>query len=203
MPEFVSPPLCSGAGAPPHPERPTNPPALRLSVAWSRVRSVENLMTELNAALTAEPDSRKPKLDALWAEIDPADHASRCIAAHFIADLQEDLDDEVAWDEVSLRESVNVSDADLQAIHPTLTVAGFMPSLHLNLADGYRRQGRFAEAADRLGTSREFDFALTDGTADEKLYADGIREAQERVRRLIAAEDRTKLAPPTPTDDRG
>lgn len=146
-------------------------------------------MAKLGAALTAAPEERKPALTALWAEIDEHDHAARCIAAHYIADAQDDLDAEVAWDETALAEVAHVSDAELQAIHPTLTVAGFLPSLHLNLADGYRRQGRFTEAADRLQTSREFDFAL-EGAADPA-YAAGIRDALEGVAAKIAAGDAT------------
>lgn len=168
-----------------------------LSEGGATVGAMDNLMADLGAALTAEPVARKPKLEALWSRIDPCDHASRCIAAHFIADVQDELDAEVEWDEVSLAESAHVSDAELQAVHPTLTVAGFMPSLHLNLADGYRRQGRFAEAADRLQTSREFDFALDDPQQDAAGYSAQIRGGQERVAELIAAGD-TAVIPEAP-----
>lgn len=147
-------------------------------------------MTELGAAMTGEQAERRQKLETVWARIEPSDHAARCIAAHYIADVQEELDAEVEWDEVALAESAHVSDAQLQEIHPSLSVAGFMPSLHLNLADGYRRQGRFEDAADRLQTSREFDFAL-DGSPDPS-YAAGIREAQERLSQRIVAKDRTR-----------
>ncbi|WP_248490595.1 hypothetical protein [Tsukamurella sp. PLM1] len=147
---------------------------------------MENLMTELGAAL-ADQAGRKSKLETLWSRIAPEDHAGRCIAAHYIADAQDDLDAEVEWDEVALAESAHVSDAELQAVHESLSVAGFMPSLHLNLADGYRRQGRFAEAADRLQTSREFDFVLD--SAIDPAYASGIRDAQDRLADRIAAAD--------------
>ncbi|GED96118.1 hypothetical protein [Gordonia crocea] len=146
-----------------------------------------DLMAKLGPALTAAPMDRKRELDALWAEID--DHAARCIVAHYRADVADDIDAEVGWDELALAEAVHLNDDELRAIHPTLSVAGFLPSLHLNLADGYRRQGRFAEAADRLQTSREFDFAL-DGAADPT-YAAGIREAQRVVGDKIAAGDRS------------
>ncbi|MGC5025477.1 hypothetical protein ACLQ3K_12065 [Tsukamurella sp. DT100] len=158
---------------------------------------MENLMTELGAAMTGEPAERKQKLEATWARIAPGDHPARCIAAHYIADVQEELDAEVEWDEVALAESAHVSDAELQAIHPSLSVAGFMPSLHLNLAEGYRRQGRFADAADRLQTSREFDFALD--SAIDPAYASGIREAQERMAARIAAGDSAGTLAPEPS----
>jgi hypothetical protein len=48
-----------------------------------------------------------------------------------------------------LMSNILTSDANLQAIHPAMYVAGFMPSLHLNLADGYRRLGRFEEASQK------------------------------------------------------
>ncbi|MFT3898672.1 MAG: hypothetical protein QM728_00280 [Gordonia sp. (in: high G+C Gram-positive bacteria)] len=147
---------------------------------------MENLIGELGAALGADQAERKGKLEALWDSIDPGDHAARCIAAHYIADAQDDLDEELAWDERSLTESAFVSDAQLQAIHPTLSVVGFLPSLHLNLADGYRRLGRFDSARAHLEKSREFDFALDDA---DPAYAAGIRDAQAGVADKISVED--------------
>lgn len=150
-------------------------------------------MTELGAALTAEPGERKQMLESVWSRIEPNDHTARCIAAHYIADVQDEVDAEVEWDEVSLAESAHVSDADLQAVHSSLTVAGFMPSLHLNLGEGYRRQGRFAEAAERLQTSREFDFALD--SAVDPAYATGIRDAQDALAVRIASGDSSSVPP--------
>lgn len=155
----------------------------------SNVRGMENLMTDLGAALNAEGTDRQLRLETLWVGIEPGDHASRCIAAHYIADVQSELDAEVEWDEVALAESAHVSDADLQGIHESLSVAGFMPSLHLSLADGYRRQGRFTEAADRLQTSAEFDFALD--TALNPGYAVTIRELRAVIAGKIEALDRS------------
>ncbi|HNP57239.1 MAG TPA: hypothetical protein PK331_00065 [Gordonia sp. (in: high G+C Gram-positive bacteria)] len=150
---------------------------------------MDGLLTKLGAVLTGPPDGRQRELDVLWAQIDADDHAARCIAAHYIADAQGDLDAEVGWDETSLTEVALTCDDELQAIHPTLSVAGFLPSLHLNLADGYRRQGRFTEAADQLRQSREFDFALN-GAADPS-YSAGIRTAQAELAAKIASDDRT------------
>ena len=83
----------------------------------------------------------------------PEDAPARCILAHFLADAQDGLDDEIAWDEVSLAESAKISDDDLRAFHPAKHVAGFMSSLHLNLADAYRRLGRFEAAGRHLESS--------------------------------------------------
>jgi hypothetical protein len=97
--------------------------------------------------LATDRAAGRQALTELWDAIDPGDTAARCILPHYLADAQDDLGDEIAWDEVSLAESAKISDDDLRAIHPAMHVAGFMSSLHLNLADGYRRLGRFMRAA--------------------------------------------------------
>lgn len=44
------------------------------------------------------------------------DHAQRCVIAHYLADLEPDLDDEVAWDERALAAHLGVTDDDLRPI---------------------------------------------------------------------------------------
>ena len=80
-----------------------------------------------------------------WAATTADDHAQRCVLAHYLADREPELADEVAWDEVALREHALVADDALAAIGIP-SVRGMAPSLHLNLGDGYLRQGRVGEA---------------------------------------------------------
>ena len=96
--------------------------------------------------------------------------AARGILAHFLADMQDDLDDEIAWDEVSLAESAKVSDDELRAIHPDMHLASFMSSLHLNLADGYRRLGRIEAAGRHLESSLVGDGARTGDRPEDVAY---------------------------------
>ena len=67
------------------------------------------------------------ELDVLWAQIDADDHAARCIAAHYIADAQGDLDAEVGWDETSLTEVAPTDDDELRAITRRYVWPGFLP----------------------------------------------------------------------------
>ena len=53
--------------------------------------------------------------------------------------------DEVVWDEVALREHALLAD-DALAVIGIPSTRGMAPSLHLNLGDGYLRQGRVEEA---------------------------------------------------------
>jgi hypothetical protein len=155
------------------------------------------LLTGLASALgrlATDRASGRQALTDLWDALDPRDAAGRCILAHYLADAQDGLDDEIAWDEMSLAESAKVSDEDLRAIHPTLHVGGFMSSLHLNLADGYRRLGRFDEAGRQLEFSLACNGALTRDLPEHIAYRDMIVTGQQRVAAAIAARDSTPLA---------
>jgi hypothetical protein len=119
-----------------------------------------------------------------WAATTPDDHAQRCVLAHYLADQEPELADEVAWDEVALREHALLADDALAAIGIP-SVSGMAPSLHLNLGDGYLRQGRFPDAAAelRLGLAAA-------GTLDDDGYGRMIREGLAHLEdRLPAAGD--------------
>jgi hypothetical protein len=107
---------------------------------------------------------------------------------------KDDLEDEIAWDEMSLTESAKLSDDDVRAIHPTLHVREFMSSLHLNLADGYRRLGRFDEASRQLELSLAAKGALTGDRPEQVTYRDMIVTGQQRVAAAIEARDSMSLA---------
>ena len=80
-----------------------------------------------------------------WAATADDDHARRCVLAHYLADREPELADEVAWDELALREHALLAD-DALAVIGIPSARGMAPSLHLNLGDGYLRQGRVDEA---------------------------------------------------------
>jgi hypothetical protein len=95
-------------------------------------------------------------LTSLWDSLDhttaPAD---RCTLAHFIADLQDDIHAELAWDLRALAAATGTSNAeDRAAVTPQLDA--FLPSLHLNAGDAYRRIGdlKLARHHARIGLSR-------------------------------------------------
>ncbi len=74
----------------------------------------------------------------------------RCTIGHYVADLCEDAAEALTWDIRALDAAVMLTDERVKAHHASLSVAGFYPSLHLSVADNYRRLNSFAAAALHL-----------------------------------------------------
>ncbi len=100
--------------------------------------------------------------------------------AHYLADLEDDLAAEVAWDERALAAYAEVGETELAAIGIP-SAAGLAPSLHLNLGDGYRRQGRADDARQQL----ELGVLAVDALSDDG-YASMIRSGLERLAERLA-----------------
>lgn len=113
----------------------------------------------IGQALAGDRDRARAALTTCWEETGETDHGQRCVIAHYLADLQPDLDDEVAWDERALAAYLHVTDQDLAPVGIT-SARGIAPSLHLNLGDGYLRQGRVASARAQLEAGHEAQHAL-------------------------------------------
>ena len=114
---------------------------------------------------------------ALWAEIgQDGDPLHRCTLAHYLADTQDDPEDELAWD---LRALAAAEEAGGTPAHDgPPAVRALYPSLHLNLAADYVRLGRPDAARAHLDRSRGAARTL----ADDR-YGQGVRAA---IRRLEA-----------------
>ena len=103
--------------------------------------------------------------------------------AHYLADREPELADEVAWDEVALREHALVADDALAAIGIP-SARAMAPSLHLNLGDGYLRQGRVEEARVQL----EAGLAAVDALGDDgygAMVRDGLRPPRRPASRTV------------------
>ncbi|WP_211254423.1 hypothetical protein [Knoellia sinensis] len=88
------------------------------------------------------------------------------------------------WDEAALAAYPHVSDEDLAPVGIP-SARGLAPSLHLNLADGYLRQGRHQESRQHLEAATGALPALGDDAYGE-LVRDGLAGVAER---LHAAKD--------------
>jgi ribosomal protein S18 acetylase RimI-like enzyme len=107
----------------------------------------------------------------LWTEIgEDGDPLHRCALAHYMADVQDDVADELAWDLRALHAADSLTDERAREHHSSLAVKGFYPSLHLNLGEDYRKLGDLANALEQLALARATLDAL--GSDD---YAAGIR----------------------------
>ena len=120
-------------------------------------------------------------LEALWSEIGVGgDPFHRCTLAHYLADLYDDAAVALVWDVRALDAADALGDERAQQHHASLQVAAFYPSLHLNLADNFRRLGSFDAAADHLARAEDRCTALPDDA-----YGEMIRAALADVRRAV------------------
>jgi hypothetical protein len=137
----------------------------------------------VTVAQSGDPDEGRRRLLACWQGTAEADHAQRCVVAHYLADLQDDLDEELAWDERALEALPHVTDDDLRPLGLS-SAAGLAPSLHLNLGDGYLRRGDVDRARHHL----EQGMAAVDVLADDA-YGTMVRGGFERLAARIETPD--------------
>lgn len=104
----------------------------------------------------------------------------RCAVAHALADVQDDLDDELTWDERALAEAGTAAGEPVPDGMPP--VAALLPSLHLNLADLHRRRGEPTAARTHVARGRDALSALgADGAQPH------LAEALDRVAAALDA----------------
>ncbi|NEK58722.1 hypothetical protein GCU56_12670 [Geodermatophilus sabuli] len=154
-------------------------------------------MADVAAAVQAGRDGRRAeareRLTALWERLGPeGDPLDRVTVAHFLADLQDDARDELAWDERALAAAGDLTDDRGHQQHAGSQVRGFLPSLHLNLADVHRRLGNEPAAREHLAAA---DASAPDLPGGD--YGDLIRSGLEHVRAAIdrGSTDRLPTAP--------
>lgn len=124
----------------------------------------------------------RARLLELWTEIGTAgDPLHRCTLAHYLADLYEDPARALAWDIRALDAADTLTDDRARQHHAGLQVAGFYPSLHLNLADNYRRLGSWEAATEQVAAARACLHTLADDA-----YGRTIRTALDEVAEAIA-----------------
>lgn len=98
-----------------------------------------------------------------------------CVLAHSMADVQDDVSEELMWDLRALAAADRISDEDVAQAGVPLPVAGLYPSLHLNLSECYRRLGDLDRAREHLRQARDKVGALGDD-AYGRLIRDGLRK---------------------------
>ena len=130
-------------------------------------------------------DAARDLFTQLWADIggEEGDPLHVCVLAHSMADTQDDPHQELVWDLRALAAADRIKDDRAAAAEVTLPVAGLYPSLHLNLADGYRKLGHRDQARVHLQQARETIEILGDDD-----YGRLIREGLERLTRELASD---------------
>ncbi|MGW4477338.1 hypothetical protein [Rhodococcus triatomae] len=145
----------------------------------------------VTAGRSGDPDGARTRLLALWEEITPTgDALHRCSLAHYLADLYPDAAQALIWDVRALDAAAALTDERARNHHASLQVAGFYPSLHLNIADNLRRLGSFDAAREHFEAGR----ARVDALPDDE-YGSLLRRALVEVGEAV--EQRSTEARPT------
>jgi hypothetical protein len=118
----------------------------------------------------------------IWDEIggEHGDPLHVCVLAHSMADVQDDVRDELVWDLRALAAADSLTDERTGAAGVALPVAGLYPSLHLNLCDCYRKLGDLGRAREHLEDARAGIGALGDDDYG-RLIKDGLRTLTEQL----------------------
>jgi hypothetical protein len=114
----------------------------------------------------------------IWDDIggEQGDPLHVCVLAHSMADVQDDVHQELMWDLRALAAVGLITDERVAQAGVPLSVAGLYPSLHLNVSDCYRKLGDLSRAREHLQRARAEIGALGD---DE--YGQLIRGGLERL----------------------
>lgn len=127
-------------------------------------------------------EAARQVLAQIWDEIgrEQGDPLHICVLAHAMADVQDDVHDELVWDQRALTAADQLTDSRVAQAGVMLPVAGLYPSLHLNLAEGYRKLGDLDRAREHLQRAQTEMGALGDDG-----YAQLIKGGLDRLAQLL------------------
>ena len=116
--------------------------------------------------------------EEVWNDIggDEGDPLHRCALAHAMADVQEDVSEELVWDLRALKAADLITDARAAEAGVQGTVGAFYPSLHLNVGECFRKLGDLDSARRHLERGR-----AAAGTLSEDGYGQMIRHGLDRL----------------------
>lgn len=138
----------------------------------------------LALAQSGEREAGRRVFAEVWEEIggERGDPFHRCALTHWMADVQDDPEDELLWDRRALEAADLIRDECAAAAGVSSPVAGFYPSLHLNLAECYRKLGRYDQARRHLAAGQAAVDALpvACGLRRGRRAAAGVRRMASR-----------------------
>jgi tetratricopeptide (TPR) repeat protein len=165
-----------------------------LEVKGHSVTDQDPVMTQIGEGIelshTGNRDAARQLFSELWEQIggDRGDPLHRCALAHSMAEVQNDVGDELTWDHRALEAADLIRDDRAAAAGVSSSVAGFYPSLHLNLGECYRKLGEYDHACRHL----EDGLASVDALPDDG-YGHMIKGGLERLRQRLQESDRSIL----------
>ena len=139
---------------------------------------MERVAAAQQLATSGDRDGARTAFAAVWADVgDDGDPLHVVTLAHYMADVQDDPHAELEWDQRALRALERLTDERARRYHPSLSVRGFLPSLHLNLAAGHAKLGDRDAARRHLVEAEAVVSVLPDDG-----YGRGIRDGIRRLR---------------------
>lgn len=130
------------------------------------------------AGRSGDADGARRALLDLWSEIGVlGEPLHRCTLAHHLADLHPHAAEALVWDVRAL-----------DAAEAAGGIPGFAASLHLNLADDFRRLAAFDVAADHLAAAERVRGEVPAGE-----YGDLMATALRHVRGALSRRDTAAL----------
>ncbi|MDG4801037.1 hypothetical protein [Micromonospora sp. WMMD980] len=131
-----------------------------------------------------EREAARDLFTRVWGEIggERGDPLHVCVLAHAMADVQDDVREELRWDERALVAAGRLTDARVAESGVPLSVAALYPSLHLNLAECHRKLGDLDRAREHLRHAEARIGALGDDG-----YGTLIRRGLDRRREQLAS----------------
>ncbi|MEV4395598.1 hypothetical protein [Nonomuraea sp. NPDC049607] len=129
-----------------------------------------------------QPEAARDLFARIWDDIggEQGDPLHVCVLAHSMADVQDDVRQELMWDLRALAAADRVTDEQVAQAGVALPVAGLYPSLHLNLGECYRRLGELDRARGHLRQARaRIDMLGDDG------YGRLVRGGLDRLAGLL------------------
>lgn len=122
---------------------------------------MDQISTAIGLSRSGDQTAARQRFAAIWDLIGPdGDPFHRCTLAHYAADVQLTAEDELSWDLRALAAAEELTDERARQHHHSLTVAGFYPSLHLNLARDYQKLGDLPRAREHLAAAQSSTSAL-------------------------------------------
>lgn len=150
------------------------------------VFDVEPIMVRIGEGLKLSQRGERRAARRAFAEIwddiggEHGDPLQRCALAHSMADVQDDVSEELVWDMRALEAADMITEERAAEAGVQGSVRGFYPSLHLNVGECYRKLGDLDSARSHLTQGRASSGALVDDGYG-RMIRNGLDRLAERL----------------------
>jgi len=154
------------------------------------VTNHEPVMTTVGEAIglgqSGDREKARNLLVHAWEQVGATgDPMHRVGIAHSMADLQDAPEDELIWDLRALEAADQLTDGRVAEAGIGAPVAGFYPSLHLNLGEAYRKLGNSTQARDHrrkgLDAAQALDWVAEPADGYQAMILDALQRLGERL----------------------